>query len=115
MANITTSPGLNVVDGRGYKTIGNEGAGGYRFSQITTTQVRKFWHYEFEYLSTSEKAALVNVAGQFHSNSSFSHYPFYFSDDNGTTIYFSRLIGLLNFTHIAYQAYSTNLSFEQEL
>ena len=115
MAELSTSPSINIVDGRSWKTKKSEGAGGYRFSQITNIVTRKNWQYEFEYLNTSNKTAIENVAGQVYTSNQLSHYPLYFSDDDGTTIYFARLLGNLSFNQIAYQAYSTVLNLEQEL
>lgn len=114
-ATLSTSFELNAPERRGWKAVQNEGAGGYRFSQIANTTTRRSWAYEFGYLTAAEKTALENVSAQIYVTEGLTHYPLYFSPDSGTTLYFARLAGQLVINVLAYEAYQTNLNFEQEI
>ena len=113
---LTASFNLDTSEVRTYKNISSENLSGYRFSQIINKDnPRRIWTYDFEYLTNTEKGYLETFADEIYATDGLSHYPFFFSPDSGTTLYFARMRGSLQFTQIAYQRYRTQLIFEEEL
>ena len=107
---------LPASEGRGYAVANAEALGGTRFSNIFNTTVRRNWSFEYHGIGTTFKANFESWAdGVFVNANGFSRYPFYFTDDSGSTLYYVRAVGNLQFGLDAYQAYNTNIRLEEEL
>jgi len=108
-------PEIGIAKGRYYESIINESAGGNRFSQITNTTKRRSWDYDFKYITAAERANWETWIDAVYAGNKYSHYPFYFSDDAGTTLYFVRSVGDIVFKEIAYNTWETSLRLEEEI
>jgi len=112
---LANMPELIQEDSVGYNTIVNEAAGGSRFGYIVNTTARHNLSYEFNYITESEKTNWNTFRDQIYPGENLSRHPFYFSPDSGTTLYYMRTRGIMNFEELAHQAYKLNLKLEQEL
>lgn len=110
-------PELTLLEDSGYIVTVNEAAGGSRYSQLANTTVRRIWNIPLEWIVSAEKTKHETWRDQIFPDSQggLSRYPFYWSDDNGTTIYYSRYRGPLSLEQQAYQAWKANHIFEEEL
>ena len=99
----------------GYDVSINQAAGGTRYGQIANTTVRRHWEYDWSYITESEKTKYETWRDLIFMGDKFSLHPFYFTDDNGTTLKYARTIGRLKFGEMAYQAYKTRIILEEEL
>lgn len=107
---------LPASEGRGYSVANAEALGGQRFSNIFNTTVRKNWNYEYHGIGSTFKTNFETWAdGIYTADSGFSRYPFYFTDDAGSTLYYVRAIGRLQFGLDAYELWNTNITLEEEL
>lgn len=112
------NPELALKTSRGYEVENSEGAGGYRYSRIRNTTKRRRWELDYKYIDSTEQAKLEAWADTVFchvDNGKPSRYPFYFSDDGGTTIYYVRALGPLVFDQMAYDAFQTKIILEEEL
>ena len=112
------NPELALKTSRGYEVENSEGAGGYRYSRIRNTNPRRKWELDYKYIDSTEQAKLeawADVIGCNVNNGKPSRYPFYFSNDGGTTLYYVRALGPLVFDQMAYDAFQTKIILEEEL
>lgn len=110
-------PELNPLEDSGYNVTTNRSAGGSTFGQIANTTVRRVWNVPLKFISSAEKTKHETWRDTVFMdlNGGLSRYPYYWSDDNGTTLYFSRYQGKLNLKQHAYQQWETNHVFVEEL
>jgi len=110
-------PELTLLEDSGYNVTLNESAGGSRYSQIANTTVRRIWNIPLEYIIAAEKIKHETFRDQIFPDSrgGLSRYPYYWSDDNGTTLYYSRYRGSLHLEQQAYQVWKANHVFVEEL
>ncbi len=110
-------PELRTPEESGYPVTGNQAGGGSRFSQIANTTVRRKWNIPLKFIIESEKVKHETFRDQIFidEGGGFSRYPFYFTDDGGTTFFFARYRGRLRLNQHAYQAWETVHPFEEEL
>lgn len=109
------NPELPVGEESGYKVRMNEAEGGARFSQIANTTVRKEWDYDYKYIIASEKTKFETWRDAIYMSDRLSRYPFFFSDDTGTSLYYVRAAGKLSLKEQAYNVWQTRISLEEEL
>ena len=110
-------PELIQPEDSGYPVTLNQAGGGSRYSQVSNTTVRRTWGIPLEYIVAAEKTKHETFRDQIFmdENGGLSRYPFYWSDDDGTTFYYSRYRGNLHLEQQAYQAWKTQHVFEEEL
>jgi hypothetical protein len=110
-------PELTLSEGSGYNVTTNRAAGGSTFGQIANTTVRRVWNVPLKFISSSEKTLHETWRDTvfMDEGGGLSRYPYYFSQDNGTTLLFSRYQGKLNLRQHAYQQWETNHVFVEEL
>lgn len=113
--NYDHNPELTVGEESGYKVRMNEAEGGARFSQIANTTVRKEWDYDYKYIIASEKTKFETWRDAIYMSDRLSRYPFFFSDDTGTSLYYVRAAGKLSLKEQAYNVWQTRISLEEEL
>ena len=99
----------------GYNIGSRETPGGLRRVNIFNTTVRRSWNYKWKYVTETEKGNYETWRDMIYMSNGLSRYPFYFTDDGGTTLYFVRTFGKLKFSEQAYQAYELGLRIEEEL
>lgn len=109
------NPELTVNEESGYKVRTNESEGGIRFSQIANTTIRRQWDYDYKYVIASEKTKFETWRDNIYMSDRLSRYPFFFSDDVGTSLYYVRAAGKLGLKEQAYNVWQTGISLEEEL
>jgi len=112
---ISHSPEPNETQSADYVVNINQGVGGIRSGSIDNTTVRRLWNYDWKLLSETDKTNLQTFRDSIYMNKDLSRYPFYWSPDTGTTLYYSRTKGELTMKQQAYQAWTWNSNFEEEL
>ena len=112
---LSHSPELDITQSGEYSVNINDGVGGIRAGSIDNTTVRRIWEYPFKLLSETDKTNLQTFRDSVYMNNGLSRYPFFWSPDTGTTLYYSRTNGALEMSQQAYQAWQTTLTFEEEL
>jgi len=108
------NPKLELSHGSNFNVTVNQSGGGVRYSQIINTAVRRIWNLDFILLNSTEKTGLETFRDEVQT-SDLSRWPFYFSPDSGTTLYFVRKRGDMEFTQRAFGAWDSNFIFEEEL
>lgn len=107
---------LPMNEGRDYEVTSAQADGGSRFTNIFNTTVRRNWNHEYHAIGTTFKTNFESWADEVYvSSNGISRYPFYFTNDGGTTLYYVRSVGQLQFGKDAYQAWNTNIRLEEEL
>jgi hypothetical protein len=99
----------------GYIVDNRETPGGFRRSNISNTTIRKTWDYRWKNIAAAEKTNYETWRDLIYMSNGLSHYPFYFTDDNATTLYYGRTRGKLKFSEQSYQAYELGIRIEEEL
>jgi len=112
---LSHSPEPNETESADYAVNINQGVGGIRAGSIDNTTVRRLWNYDWKLLSETDKTNLQTFRDSIYMNKDLSRYPFYWSPDTGTTLYYSRTKGELTMKQQAYQAWTWNSNFEEEL
>lgn len=108
------NPEIGIGENSNYLATARETDGGYRFSQILNTTIRRQWNYKYKYITETEKIKFETWRDAIFVTKGLSHYPFYFSNDGGTTLYYVRNIGKLNLKEHAYQVYETSITLDEE-
>ena len=112
---LSHSPELDVAQSADYLVNVNQGVGGIRSGSIDNTTVRRLWSYPWKLLSETDKTNLQTFRDSVYMNKDLSRYPFWWSPDTGTTLYYARTKGALDMKQQAYQAWTWNANFEEEL
>lgn len=112
---ISHSPELDVAQSADYLVNVNQGVGGIRSGSIDNTTVRRLWSYPWKLLSETDKTNLETFRDSVYMNKDLSRYPFWWSPDTGTTLYYARTSGALDMKQQAYQAWTWDANFEEEL
>jgi len=112
---LSHSPELDVAQSADYLVNVNQGVGGIRAGSIDNTTVRRLWSYPWKLLSETDKTNLQTFRDSVYMNKDLSRYPFWWSPDTGTTLYYARTKGALDMKQQAYQAWTWDANFEEEL
>ena len=112
---LSHSPELDVAQSADYLVNVNQGVGGIRSGSIDNTTVRRLWSYPWKLLSETDKTNLQTFRDSVYMNKDLSRYPFWWSPDTGTTLYYARTKGALDMKQQAYQAWTWDANFEEEL
>jgi len=108
-------PELTLLEESGHDVTINRAAGGSTYSQIANTTVRRKWNIPLEYIVAAEKTKHETFRDTIFPGDDLSRYPYYWSNDNGTTLYYSRYQGRLSLEQQAYQVWKANHVFVEEL
>jgi len=109
------NPEIGIGGSSGYIIENRETSAGRRSANILNTTVRRQWNYDYKYIIASEETKFNTWRDTIFIGKGLSGYPFYFSDDQGTTLYFVRNLGELKLKEHAYQVYETSITLEEEL
>lgn len=112
---LSHSPQPEIGESNDYLVNTNQGVGGIRAGSIDNTDLRRLWSYPWKYLNETDKTNLETFRDSIFMNKGFSRYPFYWTPDTGTTLYYSRTRGELNLFQMAFEAWQWNANFEEEL
>jgi hypothetical protein len=109
-------PELRKPDESGYNVTVNE-ADEARYGQTAGVTARRIWGVPYDWIESAEKTKIETFRDNIFmdNRNGLSRYPFYFTDDGGTTFYFARARGKLSLVQRAYQVWRTNFIFEEEL
>ena len=89
---LSHSPELDITQSGEYSVNINNGVGGIRAGSIDNTTARRIWEYPFKLLSETDKTNLQTFRDSVYMNNGLSRYPFFWSPDTGTTLYYLSLI-----------------------
>jgi hypothetical protein len=112
--NHSHNPEIGISESGNYDVRITESGGGVRYSQIVNEDVRRRWEYQWKYITESEKDNWETWRDSIQCGGKYSRYPFYFTDDD-TNYYFVRSVGNIKLKEIAYNAWETSLTLEEEL
>lgn len=115
MIELSHDPELNIVISADYPVKVNQGVGGIRSGAIDCTTRRVIINLNWKYLNSTDCDNLVIFRDAIFMNSDLSRYPFWVTSDSGANLEYMRTRGRLELTQMAYQAWQTNLTLEEEL
>jgi len=95
-----------------YGGIVNKNISGYKFGTEFQTSETRFYTYNYQNSSDTEKATIETFGDEVKVTSDYSIYPFYFFQDE---LVFARQVGAFDFEKIAYDCWTIGFNFETEL